>query len=41
MKTFLTKFDSRVWKPVREWMRKFWDKGDDNDPYGNNPYVIL
>ncbi len=41
MKTVIAKFNSHLLKPIKAWLKKFWDKGDDNDPYHNNPCVIL
>jgi len=41
MKTVYKKLHTHILKPVKDWVKKFWDKGDDNDPYQNNPYVIL
>lgn len=41
MKIVFKKLNNHILKPAKDWLRKFWDKGDDNDPYGNNPYVIL
>ncbi len=41
MKTVFAKLDSYMLKPIKGWLKKFWDKGDDNDPYRDNPCVIL
>lgn len=40
MGRILIKIVVSTWKECREKFKRFFNR-DDNDPYGNNPYVII
>ncbi|MGN6495473.1 MAG: hypothetical protein ACTHLE_26025 [Agriterribacter sp.] len=41
MKTVLRKLDQTLAKPLRKWVNQFFNKRNDDDPFGNNPCIIL
>jgi len=40
MKTVFSKLDHLL-KPFKSWVKDLFEKPDDNDPYRNDPYIIL
>jgi len=30
-----------LWKPLKQWISKFFRKRDDNDNFFDNPYAVL
>ncbi len=40
MGSVLIKIIVSTWDECRKWIKRFFNR-DDNDPYGNNPYVVI
>lgn len=41
MNKLLVKFDVLIWNPLKKWVRGLGNRNNDDDPFGDNPYIIL